>query len=59
MPLFEVRWNSTGKAVIEADDPQEAEDILRDGLEDFETTMFESVGYDAIDVFSNGEVQPT
>jgi len=46
MAKFEVHWTAEGSAVIEADDPQEAEDLLHDGLRVLDTSMFESFDVD-------------
>ena len=41
MPKFDLGWAMYGRAVIEADDSDEAEQILHDGLSSFDTGMFE------------------
>lgn len=50
MPKFELEWSTQGRATIEADDPDEAEDILQDGLMVFDTSMFESVDVNEITI---------
>lgn len=43
MPKFELEWSLTGRAVVEADDADEAEDILNDSLLSLDSTMLEEV----------------
>lgn len=43
MPLFELIWNMEGRAVIEADDADEADEILQEGLENLDSSMFDEV----------------
>lgn len=50
MALFEVRWHSAGRAVIEADDAEEAEQILDEGLMILDSSMFDSLDVDYVDV---------
>ena len=38
---FRIEWSMNGSAVIEADDEDEAEVLLHEGLENFETVAFE------------------
>lgn len=48
MPRFELEWSLTGRAVIEADDADEAEQILHEGLSNLDSSMFEEV--DVLDI---------
>lgn len=43
MPLYELEWSMQGKAVIEADDPDEADELLQAGLENLDSSQFEEV----------------
>jgi hypothetical protein len=43
MPKFNLEWSVTGSAVIEADDADEAEQILHEGLANLDSSMFEEV----------------
>lgn len=43
MPRFELEWTITGSAVVEADDADEAEQILVEGLGNLDSSMFEEV----------------
>lgn len=43
MPKFELEWSLTGRAVVEADDADEAEDILSDSLMGLDSTMLEAI----------------
>lgn len=43
MPRFELEWSMMGRAVIEADDADEAEQILHEGLSNLDSSMFEEV----------------
>lgn len=40
---FELEWSLSGRAVVEADDSAEAEDILSDSLLGLDSTMLEEV----------------
>lgn len=46
MALYELQWTASGRAVIEADDGDEAETILHEGLVNFDTTMFDEFDVD-------------
>lgn len=48
MPMFRVHWTARGDALIEADDANEASDILQDSLETLDSSMFEQVDVDEI-----------
>jgi len=48
MALYELEWSASGSAVIEADDPDEAEQILHEGLANLDSSMFEEV--DVLDI---------
>ena len=50
MPKFEMEWSMQGRATVEADDHDEAEDILHDGLLVLDSTMFEHIDMDEITV---------
>lgn len=46
MAMYELQWTCSGRAVVEADDSDEAERILHDGLIGFDTSMFEEFDVD-------------
>jgi hypothetical protein len=46
---FELEWSLQGRATIEADDRDEAENLLADGLLDLDSSMFETVTVDAVE----------
>ena len=48
MAQFELEWTMTGRAIIEADDADEAELILQEGLANLDATMFDE--FDVNDV---------
>jgi len=48
MAQFELEWTMTGRSIIEADDVDEAELILQEGLANLDTTMFDE--FDVNDV---------
>lgn len=52
MASFELEWSLTGHAQIEADDADEAEQILQDGLLNLDASMFDSVDVDEVTVDS-------
>jgi hypothetical protein len=41
VPKFEVEWTMQGWAVVEADDTEEAKQILHEGLVNLDTAWFE------------------
>lgn len=43
MPSFEVEWRMTGSAVVDADDTEEAEQIVTDALTNFETYHLDEI----------------
>lgn len=47
---FELEWSLQGRATIEADDHDEAENLLADGLLDLDSSMFETVDIDTVTV---------
>jgi hypothetical protein len=47
---FELEWSLQGRATIEADDRDEAENLLADGLLDLDSSMFETVDIDTVTV---------
>lgn len=57
MRMFEVKWYSSGRAVIEADDAAEAEQILEEGLMLLDSTMFDSLDVDYTDVTQVREIE--
>ena len=46
MPKYEVEWEMTGSAVIEADNEDEAKELAEDALGDFATYSFEEFNMD-------------
>lgn len=50
MALFELEWTLQGRAVVEADDSDEAEQLLAEGLTNLDSSMFEEVDVDDITV---------
>ena len=58
MPKFDIEWAMYGRAVIEADDSGEAQQILADGLESFDTSMFEQVDVDSSEIMDVELVEP-
>lgn len=59
MAQFELEWAMYGRAVIEADDTDEAEDILHSGLMNLDSGMFEEVDVDSIETTSVEELEET
>lgn len=58
MPKFDLEWAMYGRAVIEADDSDEAEQILHDGLSSFDTSMFEQFDVDSTKTTDVEPVEP-
>lgn len=50
MPKFELEWSLQGTAKIEADDADEAEALLAEGLSNLDSTMFDEVDVDEVTV---------
>lgn len=48
MAQFEIEWTMTGRAIIEADDVDESELILQEGLANLDASMFDE--FDVNDV---------
>lgn len=46
MPKFELQWTATGRALIEADDADEAEQLLHEGLLIMDSSMFDEFDVD-------------
>ena len=56
MAQFDLDWSMTGSAVIEADDSDEAEQILTEGLANLDSSMFDSVDVHEVTSESCAEV---
>ena len=56
MPRFELEWSASGRATIEADDADEAEEILTEGLSNLDSSMFETVDVDETSADNTEEV---
>jgi hypothetical protein len=52
MAQFELEWSAVGSATIEADDADEAADILAEGLRNLDSSMFDEVDVEEITVDS-------
>lgn len=59
MSLFEFEWAAYGRTVIEADDPDEAEQILHDGLASFDAGMFDQHDVDSTETLEVSEIKGT
>lgn len=53
MALFEVEWAARGTATVEADDLDEAEQLVTEGLRYFDTSQFESFDVDDTEILSD------
>lgn len=58
MPRFDIEWAMYGRAVVEADDSDEAEQILHDGLSSFDTSMFEQFDVDSTETNDIEQAEP-
>lgn len=58
MALFEVEWSMRGTARVEADDRDEAEEILTDALKGFETYPLETYDVEETECIDTQEVEP-
>lgn len=52
---FEMCWRCEGSATVEADDADEAEDLMRDALEHFSTMDLESFDVDDTEITETTE----
>lgn len=52
MALFEVGWRMDGTTIIEADDADEAQELVRETFPNFDSTMVESVTVDEVEILS-------
>lgn len=50
MPRYEVRWSANGTASVEADDADEAEQLISEAITNFETVMLDSVDVENTEV---------
>lgn len=50
MPRYEVRWSANGTAAVEADDADEAEQLISEAITNFETVMLDSVDVENTEV---------
>lgn len=48
MARFELEWTAQGRAVIEADDADEAETLLTEGLLNLDSSMFDEVDVEEV-----------
>jgi hypothetical protein len=52
MPMFRAYWMARGDALIEADDANEASEILEESLQTLDSSMFEQVDVDEVSTLS-------
>lgn len=52
MAHFELEWSMYGRAVIEADDQDEAEEIMHTNLFNLDSAMFDEIDVDGVDTVS-------
>lgn len=50
MPIYEIEFEAKGRASVEADDEAEAEDLVKEAVEDFDTMQLESFEVDEVDI---------
>lgn len=48
MARFELEWTMQGRCVVEADDADEAESILSDGLLNLDHSMFDEIDVEEV-----------
>lgn len=53
MGLYEVEWSARGTATVEADDLDEAEQLVTEGLRYFDTSQFEEFDVDDTEILSD------
>lgn len=46
MPMYDVEWEMQGTAVVEADDPEEARELVVEAITNFDTLQLEQWGVD-------------
>lgn len=57
MPIFKVEWTMTGDVTVEADDADEAEGLVAEGLTNLDHTQFESIDCDEVTIDSTEELK--
>lgn len=55
MPKFEVSWQAQGMASLEADDASEAEDLVKEAVENFDTLQLDEFSVDNIEIVETEE----
>lgn len=55
MPMFKVEWTMAGDAVVEADDADEANVLVTEGLRNLDHSQFESIDCDEVIIESTEE----
>ncbi|AVE00763.1 hypothetical protein SEA_TESLA_17 [Mycobacterium phage Tesla] len=58
MPKYDVEWEARGRLVVEADDPEEAEQIVFEAVSDFDHTMAEAIDVEGVDIISTEATSP-
>lgn len=53
--MFKVEWTMVGETVVEADDADEAETLVCDGLSNLDHTQFESIDCEEVTIDSTEE----
>ena len=52
MPNYDVSWESRGNITVEADDADEAAHLVKEALEDFDTTMVDAIVVEEVDIIN-------
>lgn len=55
MAMFEVEWSARGTVTVEADDADEAEQLVTEGLGYFDTSQFEQFDVDETEILDTTE----
>lgn len=50
MTLYDVKWAANGCITVEADDAEEAEELVTEAINDFDTVMLDAISVDDVEV---------
>lgn len=57
MAQFELEWSMSGRVVVEADDADEAEQLMHDNLFNLDSGMFDEIDVDSVETVSCEELE--
>jgi hypothetical protein len=57
MPRFNIDWSMAGTAVVEADDLDEAESIMTEAMDNWDSSMLDEVDVDSTSCDETNEIE--